>query len=297
MVISSLPGPPRASATIRPDRQSNGSRDAVHRSAGGMEAAGRRRVGGRPLDLSDRRPVHHRYGGPCPGRWGGRSLRSHLCGPGGTGQLAVNADRGTVCSPGPPGRPAGGASPRLGGPCPGRDRFDRHHHRDPPSGRRAHRPVPLLLEAPEHRLGRVAPSSGSLGAGRCRACRGGRPPRACRGGVVHHPLQLPAYQRGREDRPRPGHGQHLHHQAGTPGSAGHPAARGGHRRRRLPARGGQHRGFLGGRGAGGHGGLGGREHGQLHRFNRGGSGYLRRRSGDHDPGTYGTRRQGRPGDD
>ncbi len=60
-------------------------------------------------------------------------------------------------------------------------------------------------------------------------------------GVVglHHALQLPARQHGRQDRPRPRHGQRGRDQAGAPGPARHLRDGGDPRGGRLPARRGE----------------------------------------------------------
>ena len=111
--------------------------------------------------------------------------------------------------------------------------------RDPAVGRHLRRPVPLLREAPRPRRCRKAHAGRGLRTRPGRPRRSGRASPAGRGGRLHHPLQLPARERCRQDRSGSGDGQHLHHQAGAPGPARHPAPRRGHHRRRLPAGRGQ----------------------------------------------------------
>ena len=174
-----------------------------------------------------------------------------------------------------------------------------HHQRGRDDAGRAdpRRPLHPVRRSPRPRPGRAAGNPGRFGPGPCRPDRRGLPQAAGRGGCLHHLLQLPASERGRQAGSGPGNGQHLHHQAGSAGPAGRAATRRSGGRGRLSARRGEHPDDLRHGGLGRPRGVTGREHGQLHRV-------VGRRKADHgrrcridDPGADGAGRQGCAGHD
>ena len=119
-----------------------------------------------------------------------------------------------------------------------------------------------------------------------------QPPAGRRGGL-HHVVQLPHGQHGRQGGARPGRRQHRGGQAGAPGPAGHCGAGADPRRGRLPSGRGQPGQRQRPDGVGRAGGLRRRRLPQLHRLHPGRRHHRREGGADHEAPPARARRQGR----